>query len=127
MDARFLPVQSCRKTRFLPETACPRSGVHHDSRRAVGFGFVSCFHLRRRYLLFFLARSLEENLRNPVKTLQLCGERHQKLKSPVFSIFGRGILEMMKGFSSGERPRTDVLAGPGPEGVLLGARSLVNP
>lgn len=64
----------------------------------------------------FSTHSLEENLRNPVKTLQLCGEHDQKLKSPVFSIFGQGILEMMKGFSYGERPRTDVLAGPGPEG-----------
>lgn len=45
----------------------------------------------------FPTRSLEENLHKPVKIIQLRGERRQKLKSPVFSIFGRGILEMMKG------------------------------
>lgn len=65
----------------------------------------------------FFTRSLEETLRNPVKTIQLCGVHHQKPKRPVFSIFGQGILEMMKGPPSyGERPHTDVLTGPGPEG-----------
>lgn len=49
------------------------------------------------FFSFFFTRSLEENLRNPVKMIQLCVVHHQKLKSPVFSIFGQGILEMMKG------------------------------
>lgn len=114
-------MRGCRKKYFLPETACPRcSGDHHESRHAVTLHFLvedwSIILICDGATAFFSTCSLEENLRNPVKPLQLCGEYHQKLKSQVFSIFGQGILEMMKGFSYGERPRTDVLAGPGPEG-----------
>lgn len=103
--------------------AYPRcSGDHQESRHALRLHFFaedlcdifSCDGAT----CCFSTRSLEENLHNPVKAIQLCVEHLQKLKSPVFSIFGQGILEMMKGFSYGERPRTDVLAGPGPEGCF---------
>lgn len=53
-----------------------------------------------------------------------------KLKSQVFSIFGRGVLEMMKGSPCHhhcERPRMDVLTGRGPEegGRLFSSYSLI--
>lgn len=50
----------------------------------------------------FLPAHSRKNAHNPIKAIQLCGEPHQNLKSPVFSIFGQGALEMMKGFSDAQ-------------------------
>lgn len=96
VDVHFLPVRGHRKKCFLPEMACTAlCGLSQVAlcclltfRRSVRY-----FYPRRYYLP---SRSFEE--KRAKKVNQLCGASAiTNRKGPAFSIFGRGILGMMKG------------------------------
>lgn len=80
-----------------------------------------------------LLAQLQKTLHNGEKRFSCVVSAHvtiSKLRSQVFSIFVRGVLEMMKGSPCHrhyERPHTDVLTGRGPEegGRLFSSYSLI--